>query len=83
MVSKEGRLWHSTQHSSLHVYQSCHNSAMLFWQVSFVLQYFRLVYMVLTATIKVDGPGIQTSEIFYSVAEISVFKTVSFLQQES
>lgn len=38
-------------------------------QLSFALQYFRLVFMVFTASMKVKGPGIQTSGIFSSAAE--------------
>lgn len=64
--------------ASLHVYPSCRDSAMIFWQVSYALQDFRLVVMVFKATMKVNGPGIQTSEISCSVAEISLFQPVSF-----
>ena len=38
---------------------SHHDSARLRWQVSCALQYFRLVFMIFKATMKVNGPGIQ------------------------
>lgn len=39
--------------------------------------------MVSKATVKVSGPGIQTSEISYSVAEIFGVQTCFLLQQKS
>lgn len=62
--------------SSLHRPPSCQDSARLCWRVSFALQYFQLVFMAFTASVKVNGPGIQASGIFSSAAEPSEFKPV-------